>query len=661
MRLRVAAGLLLGLLGPCRLALVQAQEIKVPLKPEMVLDEAGRDEGNAPEGVARLVDEQALAGDPATGQGGTPVTSWFPGWTKWYYPASGIIDLGATYHLSRIFVYDGAGTGSFAVSTGVPFAWQPLFTDSPANYQKWNEHPADVTTRYLRVTLGDPGTKVPEIVVYARGSAPASPAVTPAIAHPRPARPTIDQFIGTNAFIDDPVDKIAVGGWVREYHSWDWDEGDRHDYAGYPNNQNRWNPSAAGGGGWNFDDYYTKLNQAGVMPSPCIQGSTFWLAGKDANKLQWKPVPAGADPTLPASYVAHADHLFQYAARYGQVAVPDARLKLAPGQPRRSGLGLLHYYENYNEQDRWWAGPEAWFSPYEFAAMSSADYDGDRGKLGQNVGIKNADPNAKLVMGGLARLSLDYIRAMKLWSDHYRGGSFPFDVINLHHYSNNGGEQQRGSVGISPEADHLREKLQQFVTYRDQNLPGVEVWMTEFGYDLNQGSPQHAPAIKGYAPEEVQAQWLVRSYLALAAAGVDRAAMYMLRDVNPADPTQFSSSGLVGPKGDWTPRTSWYYVYTLKNRLKGMNFVNEQASGNPKVTVYHFKAARGPGEAYVLWCPTSDGSIVTDYALPVAFPQATLVSLTKGQTTGEAAPLAIQNGQVTVTVSERPIIVVRGT
>jgi hypothetical protein len=33
-------------------------------------------------------------------------------------------------------------------------------------------------------------------------------------------------------------------------------------------------------------------------------------------------------------------------------------------------------------------------TPYEFAARSSADYDGHRKALGDTFGIKNADPNA---------------------------------------------------------------------------------------------------------------------------------------------------------------------------------------------------------------------------------------------------------------------------
>jgi hypothetical protein len=73
----------------------------------------------------------------------------------------------------------------------------------------------------------------------------------------------------------------------------------------------------AGGGGWNFDDYYAKLKNAGVTVAPAIKGSVDWLS-KDRNH---KPVAQGEDAASPSSYKAHADHLFQFAARYGSTKV----------------------------------------------------------------------------------------------------------------------------------------------------------------------------------------------------------------------------------------------------------------------------------------------------------------------------------------------------
>lgn len=36
---------------------------------------------------------------------------------------------------------------------------------------------------------------------------------------------TFDEFVGSNAFVDDPIGRIHVVGCVREYHTWAWDEG----------------------------------------------------------------------------------------------------------------------------------------------------------------------------------------------------------------------------------------------------------------------------------------------------------------------------------------------------------------------------------------------------------------------------------------------------
>jgi hypothetical protein len=619
---------------------------KIQLSPAMVVNETGFGE------AGRLVDEQALAGDPRGGRGGTPVTVWFPEWAAWHYPARAFVDLGRAYRLSDVYVYDGEGTGHVTVSAGKPFRWTALFTDDLSHYNVWNAHPVTVTTRYLEVMLADAGTKAPEVVVYGTAAGPkeAEPATAP---H---ALPTMDQLIGVNAFIDDPLDKMTVGGFVREYHNWGWDEEDGKTYPGYPANQNKWNPSYGAGGGWNFDGYYARLKAAGVTVCPAVQGGVAWLRG---GKPSDKPVPSGQSAAEPASYAAHADHLFQYAARYGNVQAADATLKVAPDQPRRSGLGLLHYYENWNEEDGWWGGRASYFQPQEFAAMCSADYDGDQGRMGRTFGVKNADPQAKLVMGGLAGLSLDYVKTMKAWADANRGGSFPCDVLNFHHYSNTGGEQQKGKVGISPEADDLRGKAAALVDYSRRWLPGKEVWVTEFGYDTNPQSPQRAPAIGAYSQEEVQGQWLVRSYLALAAAGVDRAAMFMLRDVNPADATQFSSSGLVTEKGKWEPKASWYYVHTLRDRLAGMHFAGEQPSGSAAVRIYRFQNAAKPGGAYVVWRPTTDGSMLPGYTLTVGRKptKVTLVTLAKGKPSGAAAPLPLAGGRVTLAVSERPVLV----
>jgi len=279
--------------------------------------------------------------------------------------------------------------------------------------------------------------------------------------------------------------------------------------------------------------------------------------------------------------------------------------------------------------------------------------------MGPGVGVRTADPKMQLVMGGLAGIDLDYLRAMKFWADFHRGGDFPADVINLHVYCSDGDENQAfKTTGISPEAGHLREKLAPFVAWRNANTPDRELWVTEFGYDTDGHSPLHSPAIGEYSASDVQAIWLLRSYLALAEAGVDRAAMYMFRDVKSTDGGVFATSGMVTEKGQWTPKPSYDYIATLTQRLAGMHFAAEVPSGRPDVSICRFVGAGG-NTAYAVWCPTAEDHHVPGIMLHLGSgaKSATRVDFVAGNANGQASPLAVANGAVTLEAREKPILV----
>lgn len=474
-------------------------------------------------------------------------------------------------------------------------------------------------------------------------------------------RTPMDELIGMNAFIDDPIGRIEAVGFVREYHSWVWDEGNHQkDYEGYPNNQLAWNPGAVE---WNFDRFYRNLHQLNIMVSPVLQGNVPWLLPPNYYELMSKPIAENEDASDPTSYIEHANYLYQFAARYGSNRLKSSLLKLRADQERLTGLGYVRYLENWNEYDAWWKDRKVYFEPAEYAAMASADYDAHRGKLGETVGVKNADPRMKMVMSGTTTAELKHIEALKEWADKNRAGDLPFDVINVHHYSNDkGGQFHENSIGVSPEADRLKERMLYLVAYRNRFFPDKEVWITEFGYDTHPNSPQRAPKIAHFSQEEVQAQWLVRSYLAIAAAGIDRAAMYMLRDVNENSALQFQTSGLVSSKDTgYKAKASWYYVYTLKNRLKGMIFDGEIESGDGRVMIYRFQHQTDASKTgYVLWCPTANGTEVKDFPLqlPKKVRQAVLVEMEKGDRDGKHSSLTQnEKEQVMVNVSERPVIV----
>jgi hypothetical protein len=310
------------------------------------------------------------------------------------------------------------------------------------------------------------------------------------------------------------------------------------------------------------------------------------------------------------------------------------------------------------------------------AAMASADYDGNQGKMSGNFGIKTADPSAKMVLAGLAGAGpkdflsniTSYLDGMRAWAIAHRGGSFPADVINVHDYCF--GPDPFGTAnpkpGLSPEDCKLQDLMAAIVTYRDTNLPGKELWLTEFGYDTDAKSRLRAPAILNNSAEVVQGQWLVRSFIALMASGLDRAFMFVSRDDCTGDDTacpnnavQFSTSGVLTQKGQETPKVAYYYLAAFRARLGAMRYLGSIASGSPNVSIARFyDASKGAG-AYVLWAPTSVGTVTNGYALSVdsTLSAATLVTLADQSMTGVASALTPSAGKLMLSVSETPSIV----
>lgn len=628
---------------------------KLDLDPSMIINESGA--GNA----SALVDEQELAGDPANNNTGNPKSNW-TNVDKWLTTYSAVIDLGAPHYLKDLYLFDSNG-GSTAGEVhvrgyvGEPTDWQWAFDDSMGSYNAWNKHELDTESQFVRIEMLK-GIHPIEVVLYGIAYDIPEEVIVPE----ETTYALMRDLIGVNGFIDDPIDRLAVAGTVREYHNWRWDE---PLIENYPNNGKAFAPSNAAGGSWNFDTYYTYLNEIGVEVFPNIKDSVR-IYGDSYNV---KPVFPDQDPTDPFSYEPHADHMFQYAARYGFTEVDPSLLKLREDQPVRSGLGLITYFENENEPNKNWFNRAQYYTPYEYAAMMSADYDGHMRLMGTTVGVKNADPNAKLVMAGLVGngLDLQYLQAIKFWSDYHRANDegyevFPVDVINFHHYC----RKYSGNdyVGISPEEDQMREKLQVLVDWKNQHAPGVEVWLSEFGYDTHPESPQRATAIKDFSHEEVQAQWLVRSFLAIAAAGVDRAQIYMLRDVDPNCATQYCTSGLTSTQATgYVQKPSWYYIYTLKNHLGDMRFEEEIVDPDyPGVMNYKFASDSGE-KAYVLWSPTSEQIEISDYPFQIGgdWEQMTQITLTDKQVNGAFTYLPVTDGKVTLTISENPIILREGT
>ena len=618
-------------------------EKQIKLFPSMLINESGVGEIN------NLIDEQLL---PAKNK--LPATTWSAGFEPKNYPLTCVIDLQEPVFLEKIWLMSNShrstGYEPFELYEGRPIAWKKIVPLSKGN--PVTQYILHKRARYLRIKVKDAKAYLSEILLF--GEQPILKNVKSD--HHSTHRTTMDQLIGVNSFIDIPLGWHEVAGFVREYHNWMWNDGmNDSGYPGYPDNQLHFQT-----GLWDFDRYYQNLKKLGITICPVIQNSVPWLFNFIDTKINDKPVLAGKNPEDPQSYAAHADFLYQFAARYGSSQVPDQKLKVAAEELSLSGLACVDYLENWNEPDKWWHGRGARFSPYEYAAMSSADYDGHLSQMGANKGMNNADQNMKMAMGGLALPSLDYLKALKFWCDHNRKGNFPFQAINLHFYCNNGTQQQVGNKGISPEAARMAEQLKEFVDYRNQFLPEVEVWLTEFGYDTHTGSPQAAPAFPPFSAEEVQAIWLVRSYLACAAAGIDKAAMYMLADTPEGGANRFNTSGLLKRENEsFEPKPSWFYIHTLKEHLSGMIFDTQVKDLKNGMIIQTYRHPEKNLTTDVVWLPDDKSGrniFYQNVPKPDQFFFRT-ISFANGKKFGELSKISAHPGSVSLKAGEKPILI----
>jgi hypothetical protein len=433
------------------------------------------------------------------------------------------------------------------------------------------------------------------------------------------------------------------------------------------------NPTIAGN--WNYDLVYQRLRQEGKEVLPCLKTLPAWFLESNypADQRDAENVPATHDANLlkPASYVLQAKLAFQFAARYGRNKKIDPALlagvltgPIYPTAPevgsrtREIGLGYIHYVECENERDKWWKGRKAYQTAREYAANLSAFYDGHKHTLGPDVGVKTADPTMQVVMGGTASAQTDYVRGIIDWCKEYRGykadGTVDlcFDVINYHCYANaSGASQSTGSArGAAPEVASIGTYADAFVRLgREYNK---EVWVTEAGYDVNAGSPLHAPAIGAKTPQQVQADWILRTALLYARHGVSRLFLYQTYDLNPNDGGQFSSSGLLD-NATHQRKPAADFLYQMQHEL-GDYVYKETISTSPLVDRYEYRGR----SMYALMMPTEEGKTAT-YALQVGKAgTSTVYTPQAGKNAMAAQVLTTSTGVLKLPVTETPIFVV---
>jgi len=446
---------------------------------------------------------------------------------------------------------------------------------------------------------------------------------------------------------------------VRHYLNWNKLENTEGNYTYNPTNN----------GSWYYDVIYARCKQDGVLILADLKNLPVWMMNTypaDQRDDENAPAPYGANRSLPASYIVQARTAFQFAARYGSNTTINPSLVKVNSRPRwnndvtntvKIGLGLIKYIECGNENDRWWKGDKATQTPEEYAANMSAFYDGHKGALGSNAGVKNADPAMIVVMGGLATADVKYVQRMIDWCKINRGlkpdGSVNlcFDVFNYHLYSNNGSvfTHQRSTAGVAPELSMSGRVADGFVKLANGLKDKPEVWVTETGYDINQQSYQHAPPIGSKPALVTQADWILRSSLMYARHGVSRLFFYQLFDAFPNNPEQYSTSGLAE-----SPKRRPAADYILQtNKLMGNYIYKGTINADPLVDKYQ----SGKKVIYVLTVPDQVGRR-SEYVLDLLkAKKGVIYTLKVGADEMESRQVNTVNGKLKIQISETPVFV----
>jgi hypothetical protein len=447
---------------------------------------------------------------------------------------------------------------------------------------------------------------------------------------------------------------------IRHYMDWSKIENTQGNYTFNPTHN----------GGWNYDAIYQACKENNILVLACLKTIPDWLRDTYPTNLRNNenvPAPYGLDRQAPASYILQAKAGFQFAARYGFNKKVDPGLVHVDQKQRWTGdpvnqpnigMGLVHYIECDNERDKWWRGKQAQQNGTEYAANMSAFYDGDKGKLGKGVGVKNADPTMQVVMTGLSSADPKFVEDMITWCKMHRGykpdGSIDlcFDVINYHFSANDHAKQyhDQATTGIAPELSEGARVADAFVAISNRLKQHPPVWVTETCYDINPASPQGAKQVADRAPIETQADWLLRAVLQFNRHGINRVFFYQLFDDNNSA-VQYSTSGLIDEK-TLKRRPSGDFVYQT-DKLMGNYLYKSTISQNPLVDVYQL----GDKKMYVLVVPDQKGR-TAHFTLDMGSAKSVIVhTLKAGADATDATTEPTVNGKFDMVASETPVFV----
>lgn len=425
------------------------------------------------------------------------------------------------------------------------------------------------------------------------------------------------------------------------------------------------------GGGAHLDTIGKQQKKDGKLWLPSIINNfPDYVAGYPAGttKPEVPQYPYGADRANPETLRRSGEMWYEMGARWGDTVPPTAFQTVSkmattkfvsydPLHEKKFALNIASYYESLNEMNATYFGKEVFVRPDHLAVYHDVCVDGCRGTMSGYLGLKNAHPSAKYVMGALYNCDVRYMRAFLLALKARRGllpngqVNWGIDVINIHFYHVAGANE----TGIAPEYSVFWEQLLRMQQLLQEVAPGLPVWLTETGYSVSDVA-SHAAAKTDERTRVLRAADFTLRMMAMGAmAGVQKTYLYDTNDhgdyaANPTNPDVGwdQSCGILA-------RPARAYVEQATTQLKGYvaTEIVQNAERDPaKAYVYRFTKPGSP-DCLMLWMGTQNDS-TGSYNL----------TTTNGGTRYDVQPTgtslastALAAGTVSVFVSETPCFV----
>ena len=241
------------------------------------------------------------------------------------------------------------------------------------------------------------------------------------------------------------------------------------------------------------------------------------------------------------------------------------------------------------------SNPDTTISAGDYALLLNLIYDNNCKQNGhdvENPGTTFINTDIRLITGKMSSYNLPYIKELmdqvKLLrhDDFLPIGGWSFSV---------------NTEGKSPEEIFANnEALKELISYRNENYSSIEILLNDFGWDtVNESNANYVAPTSKYTSEEIQAMYILRSYLILQGMGVDKASYDLLND------TSDLGHGLIDKDGN--KKLSFEILEYFKTKTNGMYLTEVISSGEKNVYAYKFENQNGK-TLYAFWSPTS-GSV----------------------------------------------------